>query len=156
MAYGLKRFETRHWKTDYRGVVAICATKGINTAQRQYYERMALKNVFGCSVDELPRGAILCTGNLVDIHMAQYARIHVAKNEVRYGDYANGRYAWEFTDVHLLPEPVPVIGRQNLFTVPDPWAVFEKLYSRIVLEGDIHSENTFDGLSDRILNVSAD
>ncbi|MEK5166012.1 hypothetical protein NYE69_27200 [Paenibacillus sp. FSL R5-0527] len=36
-------------------------------------------------------------------------------NEYHFGWYEKGRYAWELTDVRLLPEPVAVKGQQGLW-----------------------------------------
>lgn len=39
--------------------------------------------------------------------------------DLQLGDFRHGRWAWYLEDVRLLPKPVPYVGRQRLFNVPD-------------------------------------
>ncbi|BFH70618.1 hypothetical protein J27TS7_57880 [Paenibacillus dendritiformis] len=36
-------------------------------------------------------------------------------DEYYFGDYTDGRYAWELTDVKQLPVPIPAKGQQGLW-----------------------------------------
>lgn len=38
-----------------------------------------------------------------------------AINEFHFGDYSEGRYAWELADVKQLPEPIRAKGQQGLW-----------------------------------------
>ena len=43
----------------------------------------------------------------------------LSKNEVAFGNYANGRYAWKLELVKTLEKPIPMNGAQGLFEVAD-------------------------------------
>lgn len=69
LAAGIKENETRSWATKYRGPIAIHA------AMREVFDGLALipvpialkiKEALRCEWDEMPRGAIIATGELVD------------------------------------------------------------------------------------------
>ena len=93
---------------------------------------------------ELPRGAIIATAELVNVwRIVEHpgTNVDAAKNipigaeslttdkhapdfgdyfvpteqEMAFGDWRPGRYAWELQNVKLLPEPVPVKGKQGLW-----------------------------------------
>jgi hypothetical protein len=42
----------------------------------------------------------------------------VPPQEFQFGDWSPGRYAWKMMDMVALSRPIPLIGRQGLFTVP--------------------------------------
>ena len=44
---------------------------------------------------------------------------HYKWNERMMGDFSPGRFGWVLTDVKPLPEPIPFVGRQGFFNVPD-------------------------------------
>ncbi len=80
-------------------------------------------------VDELPRGAIVATCKLLDVRligreqngdatiladdMLSFAPI--LGNELAFGDYSPGRYAWLLTDVRPLTTPIPARGALGLW-----------------------------------------
>jgi hypothetical protein len=144
IAIGAKRFETRGWKTNYRGPIAIHAGKKnphdtINTlpyeAQISLYD--AFYNYFDIPAGALNRmttGSIVATANLVGCHMIYKtidhgihisgrgddvydaeSVIHIDRPELHFGFYEEGRYAWELDDVKMLTEPIPVKGQQGLW-----------------------------------------
>ena len=68
IAAGIKEFETRSWDTPYRGRIAIHSGKG------KPYERgaefyMRAEKLLGKSMDELPKGDIIATAELVDCYL---------------------------------------------------------------------------------------
>ncbi|MCM1566061.1 MAG: hypothetical protein NC238_08975 [Dehalobacter sp.] len=81
----------------------------------------------------MPRGAVVATCKLVDclqitgrttiegeIVAAQLYSMHplareVTGNELAFGDYTPGRYAWILADVNPLPEPIPAKGALGLW-----------------------------------------
>lgn len=142
---GAKKYETRGWLTNYRGPIAIhAALKGVappypelRRALDKYAEKIG-------SFDDLPRGAIIATAELVNIWRIVHhpgTDVDVAKNipigaeslttdkhapdfgdyfvptaeEMALGDWRPGRYAWELANVKILPEPIPVKGKQGLW-----------------------------------------
>ena len=139
-AIGAKTIETRSWGTQYRGLFAIHAAKGWTWAERELlqYEPFysVLADHFGDRWFEvgdldswvretwLPLGAVIATANLVDcrrIAWDVYPRLAfldartLSKQEVAFGNYETGRYAWVLADVKLLPEPIPAKGALGLW-----------------------------------------
>jgi hypothetical protein len=127
-----KKYETRSWATQYRGVIAIHAA-----AKRP----SSIWEAIGCIVDkvraalgiidpdDLPRGCIIATAELVgcwkmhrnSIDGSRFIideagrAITIYPPELEFGDWTTGRYAWELANVKMLPEPIPVKGMQRLW-----------------------------------------
>lgn len=127
---GLKHFETRSWKTTYRGVIAIHSAK-IGFALEYYEQAKQVKDRVG----ELPYGAIVAVCSLTDclrVMAIQYcpssahlicdkkpfSPIPVAVDEYPWGDYSNGRYALELTNIRPVKPPIKCRGAQGLWSVP--------------------------------------
>ncbi len=135
-----KRIETRSWYTSYRGPLAIHSAKigpavGEELCEADPHFRAALKAAGIEFTGDIPLkalmpcGAVLCTCRMVDClwigntHLREYynRQKHGIKaplptgNELAFGDYTPGRYAWILEDIKQLPEPVPARGRQGLW-----------------------------------------
>ncbi|MGE7112710.1 ASCH domain-containing protein [Lysinibacillus sp. NPDC047702] len=118
-----KQFETRSWQTKYRGTLAIHAGK---TIDKEYCEYPPIKKTLqkhGIEIADLPLGAVIATTELVECHLIpnelSVAGIEFGKklegDELYFGDFMNGRYAWELNTVKVLPEPVPAKGKLSLW-----------------------------------------
>ena len=134
MAAGAKRIETRSWPTAYRGPVAIHAAKRFPPEARALcaYEPFH-RALAGAAADDLPRGAIVAVGTLVevvsttDLDWRQMQAVVCASDdppdaflrEFIFGNYMPGRYAWLFKNVVALPEPVVCPGRLGMWAVPE-------------------------------------
>lgn len=124
IAYGHKRFETRGWRTHYRGPIAIHAGKQID---RQAVLMIArdYPSIWR-EISPLPTGVILATAELVEcweITENRSLRLEgimraVPLSEEYFGDYSPGRYAWELADVRQLTEPIPAKGQLSLWEYP--------------------------------------
>lgn len=74
VAVGVKRIETRSWHTPYRGPLAIHAAKAMPPAARKFCEVADAHNALDAAGfrardgSDLPRGAVLATCRLVDVH----------------------------------------------------------------------------------------
>jgi activating signal cointegrator 1 len=137
-----KQFETRGWATRYRGPIAIHAASlnplklsipldAICEMRKVLTEAGILKP--NQDFRYLPLGAIIATGELVDCHeivLHGGRGIHSGDpgwletdrgiyeptdQELLFGDWTPGRYAWEITNVKMLPEPIPAKGKQRLW-----------------------------------------
>ncbi len=110
VALGYKRVETRSWKTQYRGPLAIHAAKGYPASARRFAEH------FG-GLARTPRGAIVCTIDLVDCQLTEEAALRISDLELHLGDYTPGRWAWLFdsASLRLLPDPIPAKGALGLW-----------------------------------------
>lgn len=63
-------------------------------------------------------GAESLTEDKHDPHFGDY--FVPAEKEIALGDWRPGRYAWELGNVKILPEPIPVKGKQGLWTFEMP------------------------------------
>lgn len=107
----VKIYETRSWKTNYRGEVYIHASKAISKSDNVEKAIPYLKS-------ELKPGYILCKCNLVDcIYMTEefIQKIKNDTNESDYGLYEVGRYAWKLELVEVLKEPIPAKGKLGIW-----------------------------------------
>lgn len=120
VALGYKKIETRSWKTDYRGPLAIhAASKRTKEGQAACYHNLVIFGIMqdnGLDLYDMPYGSIIATCNLVDcveITPAFAARLSVEERAL--GDYSPGRFAWILSDIQKLPEPIRAKGRQRLW-----------------------------------------
>lgn len=143
VAIGAKHIETRSWATSYRGPLAIHAGKGLGPVGGRaglfdlafsdpdgfFYSALKAANVF--CIDDLPRGAIVATCELVDCQMigvlpdetpAYMAYDEwppvlqaVQEPERSFGDYTPGCFAWLLSNIRALPEPIPCKGALSLW-----------------------------------------
>lgn len=128
IALGEKQFETRSWQTKHRGPIAIHAGKSID---KDACEDSWIKGVLAehgvTSWKQLPTGVVLATVNLEECfkvgetlgHASVLRAGELLKTinglEVAFGDYTEGRFAWELTNLQVLPEPVPAKGQLSLW-----------------------------------------
>jgi len=143
IAFGSKLIETRHWATTYRGPLAIHAAKrriqGELIHMNSFYHWRGammplLKQNHKTLVDDLPFGAIVAVCDLVDCRPTDsftVAELDMPRTadgqatdlyswtERQMGDFSPGRFGWVFANVRPLPVPIPFVGRQGLFNVPD-------------------------------------
>jgi activating signal cointegrator 1 len=137
IAVGAKRIETRSWGTDYHGQLAIHAAKGLGPVggkrglAEQCRERVFCKALersaafYLDGVDRLPLGAIIAVAILervsrIDMKLrAQVLSQTITPNEIEFGDYASGRYAWYLENVVPLAEPILCKGALSLWDVPN-------------------------------------
>ncbi len=132
LACQAKKYETRSWETAYRGPIAIHAAVKKPSSIREAIGCIVnkVREVLGIiELDDLPRGCIVATAELVGCWKIQQNRIDrsiyiVVENDVAvtieppewdFGDWTPGRYAWELANVKMLPEPIPAKGMQGLW-----------------------------------------
>ncbi len=130
MAWRLKKIETRHWATSYRGPLAIHAA-----SRRHEDDREALQQAIGLHdenfeafvsftddrrpYDRLPFGCVLAYGRLVDcVKFTPEFVATVTPLERDWGNFEIGRYGWIFEDIRTHPRGIPVKGAQGLWNLP--------------------------------------
>ena len=122
MACEAKILETRAWNTRIRGDVYIHAaktTKSILKALKLPEDTIRLFEL-GLNLDrdewleELPRGALLCVGELTESMTSEEAMIRFDWQEDM-GDFGPGRYAHLYEHIYKLEAPIPMKGQQGFF-----------------------------------------
>ena len=145
LANGKKRFETRYRRTSKRGLVAIHAGRGqyappTDEAQEKYFELIRQsKELTGISFPCLPRGYIVGVAQLVaceyiidaneerailtDKRNPESGVMEIRGEELQFGDFRKGRYAWIFENFFAAPDPIAALGKQGWWKteVPDGW-----------------------------------
>lgn len=120
VAIGAKCWETRSWKTDFRGQLAIHAAKTFPREARALCQTEPFKRVLMVAgyraITELPLGAILATCTLTDCVPTERIVASLSAQERAFGDFTAGRWAWQLEDVQLLPEPIEAKGALSLWT----------------------------------------
>lgn len=108
---GVKKYETRSWKTNYRGEIYIHASIGLSTSLNKEKGMSYLKS-------DINSGYILCRCNLVDCILMDEDFINYIETETTekdYGDYRLGRYAWELEVLEVLETPILAKGRLGIW-----------------------------------------
>jgi len=137
IAVGAKRYETRNWRTDYRGPVAIHAAQHWTVRMAlQCYEEPFFKILsragtrFPARCDHtklqtlgLDFGAIIAVAELVDIQRTEHILPQLGPQEIAFGDFRHGRFAWLYENAVRLDNPMPCIGKQRLFNAPPEFAI---------------------------------
>jgi hypothetical protein len=130
IATGYKKIETRSWKADYRGPLAIHAASYFPDSARVLCFK---EPFFHCLKDagydvrllglgRMPFGAVVATCRLVSVVRITADNItNLSAQELAFGDFRPGRWAWGFSDMKILAEPIPVRGHQGLWE----WVVVE-------------------------------
>ena len=117
VALGAKRIDTRSWRVDYQGPLAIHAAKSYPKWARElcYSEPFwsALRPM-GVFIDPgMYLGVVVATCELVNVVNTQC--IWPDAREHAFGDYTPGRYAWMLGSVQPLTVPVPAKGSLGLW-----------------------------------------
>lgn len=122
---GLKENETRSYKTNIRGKVAMHAAKkdpGGLEMRSPFWD--ALVPFFINSGYPLDLGAVIGTVEIVDCLkvLSNTGTLAVLEdgsvvdgNEYAFGDYTPGRYAWKLKNPVLFDQPIPARGSQGFW-----------------------------------------
>lgn len=129
VAAGVKRHETRHWSTDYRGPIAIHAAKTMDMAGAPDLLCEAVAGPWWSQ--ELPRGCVVAIGRLAACDPADRVADHLTQADRVAGNFARGRFAWRIEDVRRLLTPIPLVGRQGLFNWTPPADLSSNLGPRL-------------------------
>lgn len=114
MAIGAKRFETRNWECSANVPLAIHAAKRV---EKEFCAREAAAlDELGLSGFDYPTGAVLAVCWFEHCHRTDDATKQERwKNELRWGDFGPGRFAWQTSTMLQFRHPVPARGRQKIW-----------------------------------------
>ena len=115
---GEKRWETRSWRTRYRGSIAIHAAKTFPRSAKRLAERdpYYVTTLGKYPITRLPLGAIIGTVEIVEIERVEaVVDVVIGRKEKAFGDYSPGRWAWQLANPVLFDEPIPWRGALGLW-----------------------------------------
>lgn len=111
IAEGLKEFEFRTWKTNYRGPIYIHAGKGVNKKAMERYKHLSL---------EYPSGMIIAKANLTDcVFIGEQERNMLReKNEMIYHSVITNKewvgYGFKLENIQKI-KPIVAKGKLSLW-----------------------------------------
>lgn len=111
IAAGIKKYEFRTWKTNYRGEILIHAGKGVDKRVMKKFEEYGL---------EYPAGCIIAKAKLVDCIKVdeEFRSVLAQKNLKVYSSIIKHTewegYAFQLEDVEVL-EPIPAMGKLSIW-----------------------------------------
>ena len=121
IAAGHKRYETRAWKTPYRGPLAIHAAQTPKCIKDGTTERLVKE--IGEDWEKWknfnwPYGKIIVLCDLKDCIRTIDCRKDIHGVDRILGDYSVGRWAWRLENVRVLKNPIPFKGMQGIRVLP--------------------------------------
>lgn len=132
---GAKTFETRGWFTKHRGPLLICAARKRDPESLKLIElpefqlglaplaRNPSGRMFGAkrvTVNDLAFGQAVCVVELLYCQRTELLRPEDYRDEIMFGDYSKGRFAWKFKLIKKVFPVFYVKGAQGLFDVDYP------------------------------------
>jgi activating signal cointegrator 1 len=121
---GEAKYETRSWRTNYRGPLAIHTSKKLDKAVCSHVAIQSLLGRNGYTEENLPTGMIIAVCRLENclkviennqtMAILEDGRI-VSGNDYFLGDFRVGGYAWEVQDMQMLAEFIPAKGNLGLW-----------------------------------------
>lgn len=125
---GIKRIETRSWKTNYRGELFIHAS-GKSLAKEFLTNDFVVDLIKDMNMNY---GNIICKCNLVDcIYMDEKFLESIKQNPTEYnlGEYKLGRYAWLLEDIEPI-NSIPAKGQLNIWNFDENIECLNKLVEK--------------------------
>lgn len=123
-AIGLKQWETRSWRTNHLGPIAIQATLRRTCAQRTRFEELlqnpiihaAFEAAMELDFDSLQFGAIIAVAEIDVVADSCFAAPSEAEQML--GDFSPGRFIFRLKNVRRLSRSIPCSGHQRIWNVP--------------------------------------
>jgi hypothetical protein len=130
VAFGEKEVETRCWTTKYRGPLAIHAAAkeppdwlGMSRHRQEFCRatiRISTCHQWGegywpNAQHSVALGAVLCIARLVAIDTVESAREDLSAQELLFGNYEDGRYAWFLQVIERFEMPLAAKGNRRLW-----------------------------------------
>ncbi len=126
LVFGEKMIETRSWRTNYRGPVAIHASLSpafltsefvelinfVKEKANEYYKDVFPGNEWACNYG-FPLQAIIGVGTLIDCVPTSEIKAGLTAKEISLGDFSDGRWAWKFEGMRPI-RPIGMKGALGL------------------------------------------
>ena len=118
IALGETKNETRSWRTNYRGWIAIHAAKSMVGSRLENDTHTLADQLLGDQ--EMPLGAIVAIAKLTDcIEITKEYTESLTLQERTFGYYKPGYFAWTLEDVCRIDTPIKYKGQQGLFNIDE-------------------------------------
>jgi activating signal cointegrator 1 len=120
LVLGVKKYETRSWKTRHRGPVLIHASQRFPDSARRLCETFHVALAQGGILfpADLPLGSLVGTVYLEDCLPAdQVLYEQPSEIELALGDFRPGHWAWKMSNAKRLATPIPYQGALGIFKV---------------------------------------
>ncbi len=110
VAEGLKEYEFRSWKYNYRGEILIHAGKGVDKDSLKEFESLNLN---------YPHSKIVAKVKIVDCIKLdnEINRKIIKENELIYGDKIRIGYAWKLELVEKINDDRIISGKQGIWNL---------------------------------------
>ena len=111
IAKGLKKYETRSWKTNYRGPIVIHAS-----ARKMNNERVTLAENVGILKPKYSQ--VVAIADLTDcIQMTRDFILKQNATEVSFGNWCVGKYAWKLENIKIINSEDIIKGKQGMWNL---------------------------------------
>lgn len=111
IAMGLKNYETRTWKTQYRGKICIHASM---RKLSKMHKKLATKY----KITELSLGKIVAVADLTDCYPITEALIsRQTRTEIELGNWQVGNFAWKLENVIIPKQCFRIKGKQGIWNL---------------------------------------
>lgn len=117
---GEKQYETRGWRTNYRGPILIHASKAMPKYCRDdaKYEPFASSLKDWLALHDWALGHIIGEATVVDYLPTRKIVESLPEKEVRFGNYGPNRWAWKLENPRIFSTFVPARGSLGLWRLP--------------------------------------
>ncbi len=108
VAYGIKKYEFRTWKTNYRGKLLIHAGAGIDKDEMKKYVDLEI---------DFPKSKIIAIVDLLDCCLLddELNKKIILENNIAYGNKIRTGYAWKLDNVKMINIDKKINGQLGLW-----------------------------------------
>lgn len=108
VAYGIKKYEFRTWKTNYRGKLLIHTGAGIDKDEMKKYVDLGI---------DFPKSKIIAIVDLVDCCLLddELNKKIILENNIAYGNKIRTGYAWKLDNVKMINIDEKINGQLGLW-----------------------------------------
>lgn len=108
IAYGIKKYEFRTWKTNYRGKLLIHAGAGIDKDEMKKYVDLGI---------DFPKSKIIAIVDLVDCCLLddELNKKIILENNIAYVNKIRRGYAWKLDNVKMINIDKKINGQLGLW-----------------------------------------
>lgn len=108
VAYGIKKYEFRTWKTNYRGKLLIHAGAGIDKDEMKKYVDLGI---------DFPKSKIIAIVDLVDCCILddELNKKILLENNIAYGNKFRTGYAWKLDNIKMININKKINGQLGLW-----------------------------------------